>query len=201
MEDEEEAPDAGTPPVVPSPSPVLRTEAVFAEDLLRDLASDPEHRPDAERVLELFREMADQGHQARAIDLVRRVLHHHSDLDPLHLELADVLATRGDDRGAMRVLEPVLARQEPPLRALMLAGELSERQGDRERALSHYERVVARNVDYPQARERVSRLREARESRRELAGATLLTDGALARGRYRVLREPGRGGAGTVFAA
>ena len=120
-------------------------------------------------------------------------------LSPLTLRIAEVLSSRGDDEAAAGQLAPLLDG-EAPLPALMLAAEIAERRGEAAEALALYERVLASDLDYPRARERVERLREG-ESRRELAGATIATEGALTRGRYRVERELGRGGAGTVFSA
>ena len=152
-------------------------------------------------VLSAFRSLQAEGEGARAVELLARIVSRHPDEDTLRIRLADALVTRGDLVTAEVQLAALLARARPPTEALMLMGEIEERRGDQTAAASAYERILAHDVDFPQARERVDRLREARESRHELAGATLLTDGALARGRYRVLRELGRGGAGTVFAA
>jgi serine/threonine-protein kinase len=156
---------------------------------------------DEAEVLELFEALEARGRQARALDLARRVLAHHPELAVLRLRIAQSLASRGDDTGAGRILEALVAAAEPPLEGLMLAAEIAERAGDPAGAMALYQRVLARDLDFAQARERVARIKERREPRRELAGATLMTDGALARGRYRVQRELGRGGAGTVFAA
>src|SRR5690606_5259396 len=110
--------------------------------------------------------------------------------------------SRGDDASAAVVLDPLVSRLDAPLGAAMLAAEIAERAGDVERALVLYEKIVARDLDFPRARERVERLREAARGERDaLAGMTLATEGALTRGRYRVESELGRGGAGTVFAA
>lgn len=158
-------------------------------------------RPPVERVIELFEQVCAEGREARAIELARRILAHHPDLTDLAFRVSDALASRGDTEAARALLEPALALASPPLPVLMLAGELAERQGDAATAVQLYEHILARDIDYPRARARVMRLREERDNRRDLAGATLLTDGALARGRYRISRELGRGGAGTVFAA
>jgi serine/threonine protein kinase len=83
----------------------------------------------------------------------------------------------------------------------MLAAEIAERRGDARGALSLYEKIVARDVEYPRARERAARLREREGASRPTEGATLLAEGALSRGRWRLVRELGRGGAGTVFLA
>ncbi|MEM9195477.1 MAG: protein kinase [Myxococcota bacterium] len=179
---------------------------------LQVIAQDPRTLPREEELIRLLQEAEAKGRIARALDLLRRVLVQQPALAQIRLEVADALSARGDDAGAELILQPILARRgsgpdgpvapgDVPLRALMLAAEIVERRGAVDEALGLYEQVLARDVDYPRARERVLRLREERKPRRELAGATLLTDGALARGRYRVQRELGRGGAGTVFAA
>ncbi len=177
-------------------------------------ASTPEQRleamgtgPDAvaadgeAEALRLFDEVSRAHRQARALDLARRVLEHRPNFRELRFQVARTLWARGDAGGAGRVLAPLVDAVEPSLAALMLAAEVAEGRGDTEQAMAAYQRVLARDLDYAQARERVARLKERREPRRELAGTTLMTDGALARGRYRVQRELGRGGAGTVFAA
>ncbi len=168
---------------------------------LEAMGDAPSAAIDEGEVLALFEALESRGRQARALDLARRVLAHHPELHVLRLRIAQSLSSRGDDSGAHQVLESLVATAEPPLEALMLAAEIAERAGDLSGAMALYQRVLARDLDFAQARERVARIRERREPRRELAGATLMTDGALARGRYRVQRELGRGGAGTVFAA
>ena len=172
-----------------------------AEARLLVLAEDSELPVSAEAVCDLFAEMQQEGREARGIALVRQILAAHAGLDAAHMRLADVLSYRGEEQAALDVLAPLLGTSEPPLRAWMLAGEIAEKRGRQAEALTCYERVLARDLDYAGARERVARLREGGEQRSQLAGATLMTDGALTRGRYRVVRELGRGGAGTVFAA
>lgn len=194
VEDDEEEIERRSEPT-PEPAPITATEELTK---LGDAAGEA---PPAARVLELFETIRQEGREARALDLVRRVIALHPTLEPLSLRVAEVLSARGDDGDAEQLLRPIVDRSDAPLHAIMLAGEIAERRGDRMRARALYERVLAREVDYPRARERVQRLLEERESRRDLGGATLMTDGALARGRYRVLYELGRGGAGTVFAA
>jgi predicted Ser/Thr protein kinase len=175
--------------------------AATAEEKLVSLGDPHGAAPRPDEVLALFEELRREGREARALDLVRRVLAEHAGLDEVGLAVARALAARGDDAGAAELVAGVVRGADPPLEALMLAAEVAERRGESAEALALYERVLARDLDYAQARERVRRLREEGGPRRDMAGATLLTDGALARGRYRVQRELGRGGAGTVFAA
>ncbi|MGF1467186.1 MAG: protein kinase [Sandaracinaceae bacterium] len=193
------------PPAPPTPAPADPTparspspESGEPEDRLEALSRAPDSAP--EEVLELLEELALRGREVLAIDLARRYLTHRPDAVAVHLRVAEALASRGDDDGAGEVVAPFLDREDAPLDLLMLGAELAERRGDPTAALSLYERVVARDLDYPRARQRVQRLREG-ETRRRDVGATLLAEGALTRGRYRLEQELGRGGAGTVFLA
>lgn len=153
------------------------------------------------RALSFFAEMQRGGRAARALDLARRILELHPKAAELSLSVAETLSARGDDGAARDQLASTLAAPTPALRALLLVAEIDEREGDFDGARQRYEQILARDIDYPRVHERVERLRERGEPRRDLAGATLATDGALTRGRYRVEQELGRGGAGTVFAA
>jgi hypothetical protein len=144
--------------------------------------------------------LAQGAHEFEALHLGRRVLALHPMQADFALRLAGLASGRGDDVLANALLAPLVARADASTSALELAGEVAERRGDADAALAFYERALARDIDRPRTRERAARLREGRGPRGALEGATLLADGALARGRYRVLRELGRGGAGTVFA-
>lgn len=189
LEDAAEA-EEGAPPLAPE-DPELRLAA---------LGASARADVDVEEVLRLIDRLGEEGREARAIDLARRVLAHRPDALPIHQRVAELLASRGDDEGADRLLAPFLDSASAPLELWMLGAEIAERRGAPERALALYERVVAQDLDYPRARARVRRLREGERKTQDL-GATLMADGALTRGRYRVIRELGRGGAGTVFLA
>ena len=89
----------------------------------------------------------------------------------------------------------------PPIEALATLAEIAERAGDSVEAITLYERVMALDVAYPNAQERLERLRDPNAGGAPVAGVTLMASGATAGGKYQILRELGRGGAGTVFAA
>lgn len=187
-------------PAAVAPPPPAEAPPDSPEAELRAVAEGRAPFIDAAQVVELVDALCASGREVRAIALARRILARHPDATALALRLADVLSGRGDDDGARDALRPLLALPDPQPAAWMLAGEIAERSGAIDEALAYYERVLAYDLDWPRARERVARLRESHH-RTALAGATLMTDGALARGRYRLERELGRGGAGTVFAA
>ncbi|MCB9622683.1 MAG: serine/threonine protein kinase [Sandaracinus sp.] len=190
---EEDAPV--TPPETPQTPEGRLTALVEAEPLA-----------DAAAVLELVGVVAANGRAARALEALRAYLDRLPQEAPgrasVVLRAAELLSSRGDDAGADAMLAPWVARLDAPVGATMLAAEIAERAGDVARALALYEKVIAHDLDYPRARERIERLRELQSGAREgMVGVTLATEGALTRGRYRVERELGRGGAGTVFAA
>ncbi|GAB5548712.1 MAG: protein kinase [Sandaracinaceae bacterium] len=183
------------------PEPEIELRAPDDPELILErLGDDPSARVVDAEVLAQIERLRQQGREARAIDLVRRVLAHHPERLVLHQRVAELLASRGDDEGAGRLLTPFLDSTDAPLELWMLGAEIAERRGDETGALALYERVMARDLDYPRARARVRRLREGERKQADV-GATLMADGALTRGRYRVERELGRGGAGTVFLA
>ena len=148
-----------------------------------------------------FDSLVDGVEEGRAIELLRRALSRRPSSDTLGLRVAERMAYRGDEGGALDVLAPLLGRPDVSARVLVLAGELAERSGDDARASLHYQAALARDVDQPGIRERVTRLSRSALAPRGTGGATLATEGAVARGRYLVERELGRGGAGTVFSA
>lgn len=195
-----EEPEEPEPQAIPGPPPELERVEKDAEARLEELGDAPGDALDQDAVLAMVEELQSKGREARAIDLARRILVHHPESMRVHQRVAEILASRGDDEGAAKLLAPFVDATVAPLDLWMLAAEIAERCGDPVRALTLYERVVARDLDYPRARARVRRMREGQHQKADL-GATLMADGALTRGRYRVERELGRGGAGTVFLA
>jgi eukaryotic-like serine/threonine-protein kinase len=144
---------------------------------------------------------AERGRELTAIDLARRLLAAQSaPLGALRMRLAERLMSRGDPTSAETIVLPMIDDPASSLAVWMLAAELAELRGDRARARTLYERVVARDYSFPQAKERAARLRETEGGPKRDAGATLVAEGATTR-RYRLREELGRGGAGTVFLA
>lgn len=119
--------------------------------------------------------------------------------ETVRIATAELLASRGEEVRALEVLEGVSSAP-----GLVLAADLLAASGRLPRAISAIERVLAKELDAPGARERHDRWR---------AGLGL---GAPAAGRldeatvvqpsgdeapFRLLREVARGGAGTVYEA
>lgn len=189
-------------PAAPARGPALAPVRTALEEL-SELAAATELPADLERqATRLFDRSTADGQEADALDVLRRLLARAA-LPTLSLRVAERLDARGDDEGASVVLAPLLSGSDPsvPLDAWMLAAEIAERRGDTVGALAHYERVVARDFAYPRARERAQRLADVVRGERAVdRGATLMGPSA-GRSRFRIVRELGRGGAGTVFLA
>lgn len=119
--------------------------------------------------------------------------------ESIRLACADILAARGDERGALEAIASASSTE-----ALMFAADLEASLGDIPRALGSIERVLARNIDTPGAKERHARFRTAlgyaAAPARRLDEATVITD-AGDRTPFRLLREVARGGAGAVYEA
>jgi len=177
--------------------------AADAERYLRGLVSAPDHARDAE-VGRAVDELLQAGRELVAIDLVRRLLTLRPYDAELRVRYVELLLGRLDDASAKRELELLWESPAHAARAAFLLGEVHERAGDRDGALRWYERVLSRDVRYPNARERADRLRlDLGFAAGGAATPTLFTpDGAaVARDRFRLVRELGRGGAGTVYLA
>jgi serine/threonine-protein kinase len=116
----------------------------------------------------------------------------------LLVAVAAALADRGEDAAAARALGHASSSE-----ALMVRAELLARGGDLPTALAVVERVLLRDLDWPGARERHTRWRDALGiavvPRPDPAAATMMTSAPEAP--FRLLREVGRGGAGAVYEA
>lgn len=119
--------------------------------------------------------------------------------ESVRLACADILAARGDERGALDALANTSSTE-----ALVFAADLMASLGELPRALGTIERVLARSIDTPGAKERHARWRSALGRApgpaRRLDEATVITD-AAERAPFRLLREVARGGAGAVYEA
>ncbi|HEY1693956.1 MAG TPA: serine/threonine-protein kinase [Polyangiaceae bacterium] len=117
--------------------------------------------------------------------------------EALLVAVASALVDRGEDRAAADALERATSNE-----ALMLRAELFARRRDVAGALALVERVLARDIDWPGARERHLRWREELGIvvvPRPDPSQTMMTSAPEAP--FRLLREVGRGGAGVVYEA
>lgn len=122
----------------------------------------------------------------------------------LRVRLVDRLESRHELERGLVHLTALTAHDAHALRAHYLLAEHHRKQGDDTAALRHYEAVLARDVDYPNVRARVERLRAARGLAAPAAGETIAgadVVGIGAGARYHLLRELGRGATGVVYLA
>jgi len=155
--------------------------------------------PTEAEALLFLRKMRGTVHEAVAVSRVLAASLERNIPESVRIASADILASRGDERGAIDALKGTSSTP-----ALMLAADLYASLGQVPRALSTIERVLAWNFDTPGARERHARWRAsvgaAPMPKGRLDEATVVTD-AGARAPYRLLREVARGGAGAVYEA
>jgi serine/threonine-protein kinase len=119
--------------------------------------------------------------------------------EPVRVATAELLASRGEEAMALEVLEGVGSAA-----GLVLAADLLASSGRLPRAIGAIERVLAKELDAPGARERHARWRAALGLGAPAAGrhdeATVVQP-AGDDAPFRVVREVARGGAGTVYEA
>ena len=129
------------------------------------------------------RAAASSGALDRAVEEYRRVLAAAPELSDVRLELADLLARRGDTANAIRILEEDPAGDREV--RMRLAG-LATAAGDRERALEAYRRILDADPRDEEAAAAARRVREAMELElmppeyQLIAGAETITRADLA---------------------
>ncbi|HET9990481.1 MAG TPA: serine/threonine-protein kinase [Kofleriaceae bacterium] len=203
------------PAALPSPVPnhqpqtLGSEEEVFLAQLVQDLG-DGKRRDQAgnQDVLAKLEGLWKSGHERLAIEWMEKLLGV-PEVPAEHLAgVRAILVERYEQRGeldtALPHLELLVASDAYVLRAHYLLAEHARRREDHERALRHYEAVLGRDVDYPNVRVRVERLRQLTGRAAPVAGETIAAGdvvGVQAGARYRLMRELGRGATGVVYLA
>jgi serine/threonine-protein kinase len=154
--------------------------------------------PSVEEALRSFARLRTTPDEGRAI---HRLLAREATVplpEPLLVAVAQALVDRGEPGAAAAALSR--CRSVP---ALMLRADLLERAYDLPAALALVEQVLARDIDWPGARERHARWREAlglvppSDPRGAPAGVLAIAPDVP----FRLLREAGRGGSAAVYEA
>ena len=197
-------------PAAPAPTHVLGSEdESFLAQLVADLADgkrrDQVSGPD---VLARIDNLWKSAHERLAIEWMEKLLGvpevPADRTAPLRANLVERYEQRGELDTAMPHLEILVIDEPYALRAHSLLAEHARRRGDHERALRHYEAVLGRDVDYPNVRVRVDRLRTLTGRGAPSPGETMAAGdvaGVHAGARYRLVRELGRGATGVVYLA
>jgi serine/threonine-protein kinase len=147
--------------------------------------------------LQLFRLIRKTPEEARAIDAVLASARSARLPEPLLVAVASALVDRGEPGPAARALANATSNE-----ALMLRAELLSAGDDLPAAIALVERVLLRDLDWPGARERHVRWREAlgvAHAPPADPSTTMMTSAPEAP--FRLLREVGRGGAAVVYEA
>ncbi|HLL23285.1 MAG TPA: protein kinase, partial [Kofleriaceae bacterium] len=196
-------------PVAPEPQHLASEQEVFLAQLVADLA-DGKRRDEvgSADVLRKIDGVWASGHERLAIEWAEKLLSvpevPAAACAPLRANLVEKYEQRGELDTAAPHLERLTHEEPYALRAHYLLAEHARKRGDHDRALRHYEAVLGRDVDYPNVRVRVERLRQLAGRAAPLAGETIAAGdvaGIQAGARYRLVRELGRGATGVVYLA
>ncbi|MFT3692286.1 MAG: protein kinase [Kofleriaceae bacterium] len=206
------APEPASLPAPPPPSQpqtLGSEEEVFLAQLVQDLG-DGKRRDQVSStdVLAKLDGLWASGHERLAIEWMEKLLGvpeiPEDTLAPVRAKLVERYEQRGELQTAIPHLELLISVDPYALRAHYLLAEHARRREDHERALRHYEAVLGRDVDYPNVRVRVERLRQLTGRAAPVAGETIAAGdvvGVQAGMRYRLMRELGRGATGVVYLA
>jgi serine/threonine-protein kinase len=157
-----------------------------------------------ERFLEDAERAERAGDLAAAAVALRGHLERHPDDRRSRLRFARLLAASGEQSAARSALAPLetLDPEDPVAReATRRLAELDEAEGALLAAGTRWERLLADDIDDPQARTHLARLRP--EASAPLPGPleTLASPEGIETSRYRLLREIGRGATAAVYLA
>jgi serine/threonine-protein kinase len=155
--------------------------------------------PTPEEVIAILRRARGTVREADAVAHVASIASGRPVPEPVRVACADILAARGDEAGALGILDGVTSTP-----GLILAADLFAVSGQLPRAVSTIERVLGRELDAPGARERHHRWRASLGYSGTKTGhldeATIVA-APPTKSPFRLLREVARGGAGTVYEA
>jgi serine/threonine-protein kinase len=199
------------PPVPPAPEPPPEppSDESWLRTLLQRLADADDNSAGqsigGEQFWAAIARLQANGRERTAIELLGRFVAARPKDAALAMRLAELLVERRDDRAARPLLERLLADEKLGLRARFLYGELLERADDPEAARRQYEAILATDLDYPRARARADALRKTPAQKLPPPAAPTIAGlpegGAAFAGRYRLVRELGRGASGAVYVA
>ncbi len=181
---------------VAAPQPESETSAPLTH--LEALAAD-DGDGDGDAALMEFRAAAGGAFERAALDAVHAAVAVNRAPSALRVAAADVHVQRGEPESAVAVL-----KGDRSTAGLLLIADIRAERGDVAEALTLVETVIARELDAPGASERRMRLRRRLGS--PMAGAPDDDAATILRSDtpktdLRVVREAGRGGAGTVYEA
>ncbi len=131
----------------------------------------------------------------------------------IRLQLGRMLAQDVDLDAAREVLGPLVRVHVPSLEpddeltseAIVLVARLETRAGRRKAASDLWQRLIAENIDHPEARAQLVRMQSSNHTplppARPRNEATLVSPLGVPAGRYDLVREIGRGSTSTVYLA
>lgn len=181
---------------VPEPVPALRGPA-DALSLLSEVGQPA--GPDPVTASRLLAEALAGPRQRDAIDAIGRAMARGRVPENLRVACAHALVARGDLARAISFLDEV-----SDATALMLKADLLHDDGQIARAVSVIERVLARDIDAPGARERHVRWRRHLAPRAERPRSNddvTMAVPTVQKSPFRIVREVARGGAGSIYEA
>lgn len=191
------------------PTHLADADEIFLQALIVDVAAGRRRdQLSSDEVILHLNAMWTRGHERLTIEWIEKLLSvpevDHDATLRLRAELIERYDQRREIELGLHHAELLTGYPTYALRAHVLLAEHALHRGDSAAALRHYEAVLVRDVQFPNALMRVERLRAAVGRHAPAPGETI-AGGDLrsidSGGRYRLLRELGRGATGAVYVA
>lgn len=181
------------------PAPACEPQVVVESAVARLARLGEADGPSVDEAIALLRQARGTTNEASAVSAALDAAEARPVAEDVLVACAELLAARGENASALRVLARVAT-----VSGLVLAADLHASAGELSRAVGTIERALAKDLAAPGAIERHRRWRAALGGTsvrpRGAEQATMVT--ALPRGGpFRLLREVARGGAGAVYEA
>ncbi len=201
--------DTAAVPTEIEPTHLADADEIFLQALIVDVAAGRRRdQLSSDEVIQHLNAMWTRGHERLMIEWIEKLLSVPEVDQAATLRLRAEVIERYDQRREIELglhhAELLTGYATYALRAHVLLAEHALHRGDNAAALRHYEAVLVRDVQFPNALMRVERLRAAVGRHAPAPGETI-AGGDLrsidSGGRYRLLRELGRGATGAVYVA
>lgn len=155
-----------------------------------------------EKVIQQLKVLLKKGEEAKTIQYLYLILNKHPNNAELLFFLCNLLIERGDFEAALPILNRLIPLNYKREFVEYWLGLAYEERGELNKALSHYEISLSRNINYTPAKIRYERLKAVLnqlDEKKRKESVIAISSKREGESRYKVVEEIGGGGTGRVY--